>query len=478
MTNARDTQPDNLLKRLLTQTAHYLSAGAVTAALAYGTVAVLTRVLSTEDYGVFTVFQAIANFIAAIASINFQVAANRYRLEDTQDFPSFTRTTSSFLLLVNALLVGFTWLVKAPVGQLLNLDGQVLFFAVVVGALRVPWLMVWKILVAEMRSRRVTLVSSLRDLSIFLATVSGAWLLLDAGAALEGALVGVCVGSLLVGAPCTLWLMRTSAGGTFEWAHLRYALHFGLPLVPSAVATTALNLLDRVVILDALGPVETGIYSFAYNIGQVMNLAVLASAQAIGPIYIRLREQLEWESIEQAWRRVNAPLLALAIGLVLFAPEAAILLGDERYHAGLSIVPWVALGYLARAYGALFAQYSIYLNRTWVSSSGIIVAAVLNAALNIWLVPLYGIDAAAITTFGSFLFILAWNALAARFLLQERTVRLRVWLPSLLVATVALPALEYALRALEGHVVAQIAIKACGTLVAVTLLLLEVRRRR
>lgn len=477
MTNARDTHPDSLLKRLLIQTAHYLSAGAITAALAYGTVAVLTRILSTEDYGVFTVFQAMANFVAAIASLNFQVAANRYHLEGTSDFPSFARTTSSFLLLVNAVLVALAWVLKAPAAERLNLDGQVLFFAVLVGALRVPWLMVWKVLVAQMRSRRVTFVSGLRDLSLFLGTVSGAWLLADGGAPLRGALLGVAAASVVVAVPTSLWLLRASSGGTLERAHLRYALQFGLPLIPSAVATTALNLLDRVVILDALGPVQTGIYSFAYNIGQVMNLAVLASAQAIGPVFIRLREQRAFDAIEQAWRRVNAPLLALSIGLVVFAPEAAILLGDEEYRAGLSIVPWVALGYLARAYAALFSQYAIYVNRTGIHAGGIVLAAVLNGALNVWLVPRYGIDAAAITTFVSFLFVLAWNALAARFLFREQVVRLRVWLPSLLIATVALPGLDFAMRSFEGVWLAQVGIKGAGALVALALLLLELRRR-
>ena len=460
MTQANDApKPRALLSGLLVQALQYLSASAVGAVMLYLTVAVLTRLLSPEAYGVFALFQAVATFVAAVASLNFQGAANRFYLEDTageagsppNEFPSFLRTISTFLLGSNLALVALAWLLADRAGRWLSVEGIFLFAAVVVGVARVPWLLMWKVLTAQLRSRRYSALSVARDTGVFVATAAGAWALLSRGLALEGAVLGATFAALVVTVATTIWVMRQSRGGRLERRHLRYAIVFGVPLIPSTFASTALNLLDRLVIQRDLGLQKTAVYTFAYNIGMVMSVAVVAIVVAATPVFTRLLDAGDHESIEVMWRRFGAGLLALAIGLVLFAQEAAFFLGDERYTTGLFIVPWVVLGYLARAHVGLYALYAVYEKKTWLYAAGNVAAAILNGALNLWLVPRYGFAAAAWTTFGSFLFLLGWQYAVTRLALGHAGPRLRAWLPGLVAASATLPFLPRVLLAIEPY---------------------------
>ena len=73
---------------LIGQVMSYLSAGMVSAGLAYVTVAVLTRFMTTAEYGVFTLFQAVASLVAPLFSLSFGQATTRFYLDDEQASPA------------------------------------------------------------------------------------------------------------------------------------------------------------------------------------------------------------------------------------------------------------------------------------------------------------------------------------------------------------------------------------------------------
>jgi O-antigen/teichoic acid export membrane protein len=471
-------RPSNLVAGFLGHAAKYFSAGVATALSGYGIVAVLTRLLDPAEFGVFTLFQAVASFIGAVAGWNFRGAAQRYYLEDPDDYPSFVRTTTLFLLASNVVLVAIVWWLRAPLGAWLDLEGWVIFFGVLVGVARVPWNLMWKVLVAQMRSGLYSKLSVVRDASAFVAVASGAWLYVDAGRGEYGAVLGMVVISATLALGTATWLFLLGRTGGFRAEHLRYALVYGVPLIPSTVAAMLLTLFDRIVIQQELGVEQTGIYSFAYNIGMVMSVGVLAMTQAIGPIFTRLRDQGAYEEIETTVVRMMRLLFAVSIGLTLFAREAAWVLGDERFFGGIQIVPWVVLGYFAHAFSGVYAMYPAYLKKTWWNASGVILAGTSNAALNLWLIPIYGLEAGAWTTFGSFVLLLGWNVFVGRWILKERIVRLRRWALWFVAALVLLPGIEWVMGDPGVPLAIRLVVKGVGALGCLALIAATLRASR
>jgi O-antigen/teichoic acid export membrane protein len=444
---------------LIGQVFSYLSAGVVTAGLAYITVAVLTRLMTTAEYGVFTLFQAVAALIAPVFSLSFGQATTRFYIDDEEAFPGFLKTVSAFLIFFNSVMLAGAWLLRAPVGAWLGLDGTLVFAGVAVGVLRIPWMLLWKTMVAQLRARRFARLSMLRDLSLMLLTVGGAWATAAQNDPVTGAVLGLLAGSLLVGAAALAWVSVVSRTGTLSSAYLGYALRYGGPLVPATIAGVALNLIDRALIAGLVGAEATGLYSFAYNIGQVMNLGMLAALQAFGPRFLLAQKAGDAAAVGRDWGRLSLGLLAMALGLVVFAREAAFVLGGERFLVALPVVPWAVLGYLLRSHAGMFAQYAIHQKRTELNAAGTIVAAVVNVGLNLWLIPRFGYVAAAWTTAASFGVLVVWNAGAARFVLGETLLPARAWLPSTLVACAALPLLHELLARLDDSVALLVAVK-------------------
>lgn len=445
--SAKSSSPRSPLAELYRQMLHYVSAGAVTAAAGYGLTAVLSRVLSTSEFGAFALFMAVASFVGSVSGWNFRGALQRFYLEDSEEFPSFVRTVISALSVWNVSAIVLVWVFRVPLSGWIGLDGGVLFVGFLVGVLRVPWNLMWKVLVAQLRSQLFQRLSIARDISTAVLVAAVAVLSSDGNAS------GLVVWAMLFitalwGGAMGRWLLLLGKHGTLKTEHLTYALRFGAPLVPSAVAGVALNLFDRVVINQIEGEAATGVYSFAYNVGMVMNLGVMGVQSALSPIFIRLRHKEAYEELEDTVIRSVKILFCLAAVLVLYSREAAWMLGNSDYHGGLAIVPYVVLGYLALAFASLYSLYGVYRKKTEWQALATIVAGTLNVVLNYVFVPRFGYMAAAWTTFASFLILLFINLATAKWVFREHIIRPSRWLPALIVATATLPLVDRAMTLL------------------------------
>ena len=100
--------------------------------------------------------------------------------------------------------------------------------------------------------------------------------------------------------------------------------------------------------------------------------------------------------------------------LVLFAPLFVRILAPESFESAARAVPGVALGWLFWAAATVLASEFAVMRRTRVIAGATLVAAAVNLALNLALVPQYGFVAAAWTTAASF------ATLAALYLVLER----------------------------------------------------------
>ena len=73
--------------------------------------------------------------------------------------------------------------------------------------------------------------------------------------------------------------------GSFEWRHLRFALAFGLPLLPHAISHWALSLSYRAVLGAFVSPNEVGVYNLAYQLPPPISINTVALHQGVMPLY-------------------------------------------------------------------------------------------------------------------------------------------------------------------------------------------------
>ena len=440
---------------------NYLSAGVVNGILAALSLAVFSRLLSPAEYGAYSIFVSIVSVFSIILELNFRGAVNRYYLEYTNDFAGFLKTALWFILAFAALCILMLAIFREPLAAIFKIAPALFVIGVVCAGLQVPWKINWKLWVAQEESAKYAKLSILRNSLVFVIGTSWIYLLarkvgveeignpacvapVGMGKGAEGDQGLLCgrhfgyvyaylsvVAVFAVG--LVIRLARLARKGRFSSGHLKYALWFGVPLMPHALSNVVLSFFDRIIINQLENQHTTGLYSFAYNIAMVMGMVVVATNQAWLPAFTNLRREGRYEAIEQLAATYSRYVYALAFLFVLFAQEIATVLGDPRYFDALPLIPVIVFGYVAVFLYTLYANHSFYLRRTWLVSLATVVAGVVNVVSNYMLIPVYGYQAAAWTTTASYFLLFALHYLFARFLLSERVVRLRKVIPWMLV---------------------------------------------
>jgi O-antigen/teichoic acid export membrane protein len=228
-----------------------------------------------------------------------------------------------------------------------------------------------------------------------------------------GLVVGNFTGTLAVYAALVAY--RTEQLGLeFDRGLLRKMQHFGMPLVPSALALWTINFVDREFVAWYKSDAEVGVYSAAVKIASVITFVMVAFRTAWPAFAYSIEDERE---AKRTYSFVLTYLLTVtswgALALGALAPWWVRLLTDPRYQraekgvALLAFAGAVYAGYVVLAIGSGRARKT---QLNWVVTG---FGALVNVGLNFWLVPAYGMVGAAISTAASYValfFGMTWYA--------------------------------------------------------------------
>ena len=184
----------------------------------------------------------------------------------------------------------------------------------------------------------------------------------------------------------------------FVWEYWKHAMLFNLPLIPHYISNTVLSSTDRIMINNMIGADEAGIYSLAYSISLIMTLFNTALQQTLEPYrYKKLRDN-KAEDIEKILYPTLILIALLNLVVIVFAPEVVAIFAPASYYNAIWIIPPVSMSaYLMFAYG-YFAVFEFYYEKTKYVMIATTSAAVLNIILNYVFIRMFGYYVAGYTT--------------------------------------------------------------------------------
>lgn len=187
--------------------------------------------------------------------------------------------------------------------------------------------------------------------------------------------------------------------------YCRYALKIGIPMIAFYIGYSLLNTFDRVMISEMCGNSEAGIYSFAYNIANILNIIVTAIFTAWVPWFY---ERIEVEEFEIIYHRQIKLIQLVLFGTIVFSlcsPEFIRFMAPSSYSDGGYIVP-VLIGGMYMIFVYNFLGYTeLYYKKIIYLTIGTWIATIINIVLNYYFIAIFGYYAAAYTTFFSFLLL-------------------------------------------------------------------------
>lgn len=172
---------------------------------------------------------------------------------------------------------------------------------------------------------------------------------------------------------------------------------WGLPIVPSSIATIALTMSDRLIIRIMAGLDQAGIYAIGYKIAGAIFLVLTAFRFAWGPYMFELARDRETAS--RVYPRVLVPLIAgigfCVVALNLSTPEIFKMFVGEAYHsARIAVIP-ISSAVIFDAMGIFFGASIQIEDRTIYMPVVTCFSAIINVTLNIILLPKLGFMGAA-----------------------------------------------------------------------------------
>jgi O-antigen/teichoic acid export membrane protein len=207
--------------------------------------------------------------------------------------------------------------------------------------------------------------------------------------------------SLLITATLGIVLVRPTWSGVRDHPATRSALTIGLPLMVSGLAIFVLNASDRLVVQRLLGSAEAGRYQIAYTIGNIAVIVLTMTSGAWAPRISAVRDELaRWALIGQARDGLVRLMSPVLLGVTLGAPVALQVVAPASFRPEelLVVVFLVALSGFPVVVGTGSGRALVTLDRTRLLAASAIVAALANVALNLVLIPAWGLAGAAAAT--------------------------------------------------------------------------------
>jgi O-antigen/teichoic acid export membrane protein len=166
-------------------------------------------------------------------------------------------------------------------------------------------------------------------------------------------------------------------------------------------------LIDRLILERMVSMASLGIYGFGYQLGRSWNDVNMAVADAWAPLYYRLSQdgQRGRREIARLQERMLAPLAVVSLGCALAAPDLLRVVTTEKFHAAGTIVSMVIAAYAAHGIYVAFISGLFAEKRTRLLPVFSVLAALINVAFNLALIPRLGIVGAAWATIAGYGFL-------------------------------------------------------------------------
>jgi O-antigen/teichoic acid export membrane protein len=184
----------------------------------------------------------------------------------------------------------------------------------------------------------------------------------------------------------------------FDTVLLKKMLHYSWPIMVAGLAYVINENLDKFLIKRMIGDFEMGIYSACYKLAIFMNLYILAFRLGAEPFFFN-------EASKKNAKKTYAIIMNyfVIIGALVFIGIVAYIdilkhFINPNYWGALKIVPVVLL---ANLFLGIYYNLAIWYKLTDKTRYGMyfsIIGAIITIILNVWLIPIIGIMAAAYAT--------------------------------------------------------------------------------
>lgn len=390
----------------------YLGASFVNKAIPFFLLPILTRYLTTAEYGILAIYQVMLSFGVPLVGINMQTNITRnFFIKDKRYIGEIVFSLFLVLSFTSTLVVVLIILYLITGGQSFSIPDRWIYVLPLISFMN----MVNNFNLTILRNRKRAFEYGVFEISKTILDVSITLLLIISyNYGWEGRAEGILWASLIIGM-ASIFRIWQSGYLLFEidLKKIKEIILISLPLLPHALGSVILTLGDRIFIDQMVSTSAVGIYTVGYQFGMIMTLVVMAFNRSWSPwMYEKLAES-NFESkrtIVKATYLISAGFIILALVVTGISYFLLPLMTPTEYHGASIFVIWIGIGYAFNGMYTLVFPYGVHVGKTSYLGITTMLATIFNLAANYYLITWNGPIGAAQATLISYLlmFICVW----------------------------------------------------------------------
>ncbi|MBI6191591.1 oligosaccharide flippase family protein [Providencia rettgeri] len=395
----------------------YLLSNLLNAIIPFLLLPILTRNLTTAEYGQIAIFQMLLTGVTAIIGLNSSAAANRKFYDENETTSSLREYNGSSLQIIifSSLITFFlTFIFSNELSYFLTIPISWIYYSVIISSF--TYVCTFRLGQWQIRSKAKH-YGLLQVTSSTVNMLLSLYLVISLREGASGRVNAQLITSIIFAIIAITLLYKDNLIKliTFCPSKIKELLAYGLPLVPHNIGFFLIGSIDRFFINKEIGLSETGIYMVALQIS--LGLAIIFDAinKAYVPwLFGKLKENEYKEKViivKFTYLYCFSLLLIPLLGFIL-GPTLVIFIAGKNYAEAGNLIGWLCLGQTFGGMYLMVTNYLFYSKKTGKLASITIFTGIINVLLLIVLIHSLGLIGAAVAFSVSKLlqFIFTWLA--------------------------------------------------------------------
>lgn len=390
--------------------------------IAFLTLPIFVRLMTTEEYGLFNIYIAYETVISVILGLGLWTSIKNAYIDYNKDFYHYVSSIANFILIFGSVILFIVTFMGSHLTPFLGFGKNIIILLVlqsVCSALVQVFNSAYFMEYSYKKFLLMTLINNVLNIAISLI------LIMNMKNAFYGRTVGNAAAMIFVAILMyLLWIKRY--GQSIKKQYFNYSLLIGLPIIVHSLSQTMLSQFDRIMIQKIEDNASAGVYSFVYTMSSILLIVQQGIDNAWNPWGFKKLSEGKYSEIEMNSRNYILFFSFCTLGFMTIMPDVIRVFGTAEYYKGIAlIIPLSMSVYFIFLY-SLPVMIEYFFKKTRYIAAGTIGASIINIILNFIFIPRFGYFAAAFTTLFSYILLFICHWIISKRLLQDDVFSLKV----------------------------------------------------
>jgi O-antigen/teichoic acid export membrane protein len=394
---------------------------------------IYTRALAPADYGILDTLGTGIFFVTTFFNFGLDTASSYFffqpREEDEKGKILFTVFIIRLLVIIPAVILSFF---TKPLS--VALFGNDTYSSIIlITCLLIPANMLMSEQELVYRFYRnvwgynvLTIVKSLVNIA------AGILLVVQFKMGVFGAQMASLISTVIVVLVSLIFYTRKKYNYQFSFTWAKKMLRFGFPLIWAGMATWIYSVSDRFILLHYRSLDEIGFYSIGSTFSQPLGLINMAIQMSFGVLFFSIynNDDAERNRSKELMTKVLYLYISVAAIITLFlsiyAYDIVSFVATTKYLEGIVVIPVLLISMIFAQMVEIIPVGITLSEKTWYFTWIVFVTAIVNAGLNILVIPRFGFLGASFTTLFAYLVCFVMSDLISKRFFNSGYSRLRI----------------------------------------------------